>query len=931
MNSHHMKEMSDAHTQSSPLLAGPLSSRYKLYESEFTSPSWPSSPQDTHPALPLLEMPKEKDLQSANKESHIVKIEKPNEEGRRRESGPAPWGFAGRGGIISLFQAAGYLTGEMKECRSWLKDKPLAFQFTDWVLRGAAQVMFVNNPLSGLIIFIGLLVQNPWWTIAGGLGTVVSTLTALVLNQDRAAIASGLHGYNGMLVGMLIAVFSEKLDYYWWLLLPVTFTAMSCPVFSSALSSIFSKWDLPVFTLPFNIALTLYLAATGHYNLFFPTTLVEPVSSVPNITWSEIEMPLLLQAIPIGVGQVYGCDNPWTGGVLLVALFICSPLICLHAAIGSIVGMLAALTVAMPFKTIYLGLWSYNCVLSCIAIGGMFYALTWQTHLLALVCALFCAYMGAALSNIMSVVGVPPGTWAFCLSSLTFLLLTTNNPAIYKLPLSKVTYPEANRIYYLTVKNSEEDKSPSGGAGGQPPTTSPKADEGSEAVRPKPRDVFHIEWSSIHRRSKVFGKAEHQDRHTNDTSPHQSWKPTVELLDLDTMEESSEIKLEMGISNPSWIQRFLTASDKRVRKALGYITGEMKECGEGLKDKSPVLQFLDWVLRGTSQVMFVNNPLSGIFIILGLFIQNPWWAISGCLGTVVSTLTALILSQDKSAIAAGLHGYNGVLVGLLMAVFSDKGDYCWWLLLPVIAMSVSCPILSSALGTIFRKWDLPVFTLPFNIAVTLYLAATGHYNLFFPTTLVQPVSSVPNMTWSEVQVPLLLRAIPVGIGQVYGCDNPWTGGIFLIALFISSPLICLHAAIGSTIGMLAALTLATPFDSIYFGLCGFNSTLACIAIGGMFYVITWQTHLLAVACALFAAYLGAALANVLSVFGLPPCTWPFCLSALTFLLLTTNNPAIYKLPLSKVTYPEANRIYYLSQEKNRKSSPITKYQAYDVS
>lgn len=43
----------------------------------------------------------------------------------------------------------------------------------------------------------------------------------------RAAITSGLHGYNGMLVGMLIAVFSEKLDYYWWLLLPVTFTAMS--------------------------------------------------------------------------------------------------------------------------------------------------------------------------------------------------------------------------------------------------------------------------------------------------------------------------------------------------------------------------------------------------------------------------------------------------------------------------------------------------------------------------------------------------------------------------------------------------------------------------------------------------------------------------------------------------------------------------------
>uniref|UniRef100_A0A7N5KBC0 Urea transporter n=1 Tax=Ailuropoda melanoleuca TaxID=9646 RepID=A0A7N5KBC0_AILME len=437
------REMSDTHN--SPLLAEPLSSRYKLYESEFTSPSWPSSPQDTHPALPLLEMPEEKDLRSSNEDSHIVKMEKPSERSKRRESGVAHRGSAGLGGI-SLFQAVGYLTGEMKEYRCWLKDKPLALQFTDWVLRGTAQVMFVNNPLSGLIIFIGLLIQNPWWTITGGLGAVVSTLTALALNQDRSAIASGLHGYNGMLVGQLMAVFSEKWDYYWWLLFPVTFTAMTCPLLSSALTSIFSRWDLPVFTLPFNMAVTLYLAATGHYNLFFPTTLVEPVSSVPNITWTEMEIwdPLL----PSHTFSI-------TSGVFLVALFISSPLICLHAAIGSIVGMLAALTVATPFETIYMGLWSYNSVLSCIAIGGVFYALTWQTHLLALVCG---GYLGKAVSH----VGVPPGTWAFCLSTLTFLLLTTSNPAIYKLPLSKVTYPEANRIYYLKVKSSEEEKSPSG-------------------------------------------------------------------------------------------------------------------------------------------------------------------------------------------------------------------------------------------------------------------------------------------------------------------------------------------------------------------------------------------------------------------------------------------------------------------------------------
>ncbi|XP_065511611.1 urea transporter 2-like [Caloenas nicobarica] len=367
-------------------------------------------------------------------------------------------------------------------------------------------------------------------------------------------------------------------------------------------------------------------------------------------------------------------------------------------------------------------------------------------------------------------------------------------------------------------------------------------------------------------------------------------------------------------------QDLLGRSGNQIHRLFGYLAGEMKEYGEWMKNKPLMFQLVDWILRGTSQVMFVNNPLSGLIILVGLFIQNPWWMLTGCTGTTVSTLTALALGQDRSAIAAGLHGYNGILVGLLMAVYSDKGNYYWWLLPPVAIISMSCPILSSALGSIVSKWDLPVFTLPFNIALTLYLAATGHYNPFFPTTLIKPVASVPNITWSTINVPLLLQSIPVGVGQVYGCENPWTGGIFLAALLVSSPLICLHAAIGSTVGMFAALSIASPFNSIYLGLHNYNCALACIAIGGTFYALTWQTHLLALACALFCAYSGAALANTLSVVGLPLCTWPFCFSALLFLLINSDNPAIYKIPLCKVTYPEANRIYYLRMKRRASES-----------
>lgn len=63
--------------------------------------------------------------------------------------------------------------------------------------------------------------------------------------------------------------------------------------------------------------------------------------------------------------------------------------------------------------------------------------------------------------------------------------------------------------------------------------------------------------------------------------------------DLDTMEENTEIKVDANVSKTSWIQSHMAASGKRVSRALSYITGEMKECGEGLKGKGPESKSLD--------------------------------------------------------------------------------------------------------------------------------------------------------------------------------------------------------------------------------------------------------------------------------------------------------------------------------------------------
>lgn len=78
-----------------------------------------------------------------------------------------------------------------------------------------------------------------------------------------------------------------------------------------------------------------------------------------------------------------------------------------------------------------------------------------------------------------------------------------------------------------------------------------------------------------------------------------------------------------------------------------------------------------------------------------------------------------------------------------MWIKSNTGD--------VVSLGFS-PIVSSALASINSRWDLPVFTLPFNILVCLHMVATGHYNHNFPQVLIQPRSELPNITWAEIDV-----------------------------------------------------------------------------------------------------------------------------------------------------------------------------------
>ena len=82
--------------------------------------------------------------------------------------------------------------------------------------------------------------------------------------------------------------------------------------------------------------------------------------------------------------------------------------------------------------------------------------------------------------------------------------------------------------------------------------------------------------------------------------------------------------------------------------------------------------FIDAVLRGLGQVVFQNNSLTGLLVLLAISVNSFVYAGAALFGAVVSTYTATLLRIDNRLVRDGLFGFNGALTAIAMVAFSSK-------------------------------------------------------------------------------------------------------------------------------------------------------------------------------------------------------------------------------------------------------------------
>lgn len=270
------------------------------------------------------------------------------------------------------------------------------------------------------------------------------------------------------------------------------------------------------------------------------------------------------------------------------------------------------------------------------------------------------------------------------------------------------------------------------------------------------------------------------------------------------------------------------------------------------------------ILRGVSQIFFVEHAGSGTLILLGLALLDPRFSALVLLGSAAQTLAGRAVGRHEDA-RHGLMGYNGALVGAAAALHT--GHTVTSVLLTICG-SFACVTVHELLRTLFtgrmlNRFSLPVATAPFCVVAGLIFGAVG-----------QLADPLPLTTAADAPTGLVLGAAN-SFSEVLLADGLWCGLVIVLALLVASPTAAAFGAGGAVMALAAAVGVY-GMEEASSGLYGYSAVLVAVAFGSLLW--TDRSGWTRVLGALAGVLLTLLIQPVLTLTPVPVFTWPFLLA-----------------------------------------------------
>ena len=300
------------------------------------------------------------------------------------------------------------------------------------ILKPYSAILFLNNKIAGGIIF-AIMFINPSVAISGIAAIFFTLLFSRLLNMTDEYLSQGFYIYNSLLVGMGIGyIFMPSPVSIVLIAVASAFTFM----FAFMLNRFFSTYKIPILSLPFSIVtMFLYLASLKYSSLF--STLIN------NATLYDIELPLVLSGFFKSFGTIFFLPNNIAGILLLLLVFYFSRIIFIMAIVGFYFGVMFHSFLIGSFDQALLNPYSFNYILTAIALGGIFLLPTLKNFLLSLIGVAISVVLTDAIAIMFNYYAIPVFTIPFNLTVISFIFI-----------LSIIYYKEFNYNIQATPEKS---------------------------------------------------------------------------------------------------------------------------------------------------------------------------------------------------------------------------------------------------------------------------------------------------------------------------------------------------------------------------------------------------------------------------------------------------------------------------------------------
>ena len=257
--------------------------------------------------------------------------------------------------------------------------------------------------------------------VAGVIGVVVATATAMWLAVDQAPLKAGIYGYNGALTGLALATFLVPGPQLW---VYVALGGTVSTVATLGTAGVLKPLGAPALTFPFVAVTWIMLLATygfaGLSGAALPAAgVVAPFEPATSLSAGPV---VFVEAVLLSISQVFLKASVVSALLLLAGLAVSSVPAALFALGGAILAVAVAHGFGAESDLVAQGLLGFSPVLTAIALGVTFRKPGLNATLYAVLGVVFTVIAQAALNVALRPFAIPALTAPFILVSWMFLL-----------------------------------------------------------------------------------------------------------------------------------------------------------------------------------------------------------------------------------------------------------------------------------------------------------------------------------------------------------------------------------------------------------------------------------------------------------------------------------------------------------------------------